>query len=186
MVSLLSLWMPIVLSAVIVFAASSLIHMVLGYHANDWQGLAKEDEIMAALRPFDIPPGDYCLPRASSMASMKDPAFKAKVDAGPVAMMTVAPKGQYQMGSAMVLWFVYSLVVGVFAAYLTGHALAAGAQYLEVFRFVGTTAFLGYALALLQFSIWYRRRWSTTFLSVFDGLIYALLTAGTFGWLWPK
>ncbi|MEO8503163.1 MAG: hypothetical protein ABI609_04620 [Acidobacteriota bacterium] len=186
MVSLLSLWLPIALSAVIVFLASSIIHMALGYHANDFQTLAKEDEIMAALRPFEIPPGDYSLPHASSMAAMKDPAFKAKMDAGPVATMTVGPKGQYAMGSAMLLWFVYSLVVGVFAAYLTGHALAPGAQYLEVFRFVGTTAFLGYALALLQFSIWYRRRWSTTLLSVFDGLIYALLTAGTFGWLWPK
>ena len=68
MVSLLSLWLPIVLSAVIVFLASSIIHMALGYHANDFQPLAKEDEVAAALRAFDIPPGDYAMPRATSMA----------------------------------------------------------------------------------------------------------------------
>ena len=58
--------------------------------------------------------------------------------------------------------------------------------YLRVFRFAGATAFIGYAVALWQMSIWYRRAWSTTIKATVDGLIYALLTAGTFGWLWPR
>lgn len=41
------------------------------------------------------------------------------------------------------------------------------------------------ALALLQNSIWYKRKWSSTLKSMADGLVYALVTAGTFGWLWP-
>jgi len=45
--------------------------------------------------------------------------------------------------------------------------------------------FGGYALALLQNSIWYKRAWNFTLKSMADGLVYALLTAGTFGWLWP-
>ena len=184
MVPLVSLWLPIVLSAVFVFLASSIIHMALGYHANDWRKLAKEDEVMAALRPFNLAPGDYMMPRASSMAEMKDPAFQQKSKAGPRAIMTIGPSDP-GMGKPMFLWFVYSLIVGVFAAYLGGHAVAPGAKYLEVFRFVGTTAFLAYSMALTQFSIWYWRNWGTTLLSMFDGLIYALLTAGTFGWLWP-
>jgi len=185
MVSIVSLWMPIVLSAVIVFVASTLIHMVLGYHKNDMRTLAKEDEIMAALRPFGIPPGDYAMPRPGSMADMKSEAFAKKQNAGPVAFITVAPNGPYAMGSAMFLWFLYSVAVSFFSAYIAAHALPAGVHYLSVFRFVGTTAFMGYSFALAQFSIWYRRNWGTTLLSMFDGLIYALLTAGTFGWLWP-
>jgi hypothetical protein len=86
----------------------------------------------------------------------------------------------------LVLWFLYCAIVGVFAAYVAGRALPAGAEYLRVFRFAGVTAFVGYTLALWQMSIWYRRAWSTTIKATVDGLIYALLTAGTFGWLWPR
>ena len=84
------------------------------------------------------------------------------------------------------MWFVYSLIVGVFAGYVTGRAVHPGANYLDVFRFVGATSFMGYGLALMQNSIWYWKKWSTTLKSMFDALIYALLTAGVFGWLWPK
>jgi hypothetical protein len=28
--------------------------------------------------------------------------------------------------------------------------------------------------------------WSIVLKESFDGLIYSLLTAGTFGWLWPR
>jgi hypothetical protein len=90
------------------------------------------------------------------------------------------------MGTSLVLWFLYSAGVGVFAAYVAGRALPVGSAYLHVFRFVGTTAFLGYSAALWQMSIWYRRAWSTTIKATVDGLIYALLTAGMFGWLWPR
>jgi len=83
-------------------------------------------------------------------------------------------------------WFIYSAVVGFFAAYVAGRALPAEAEYLRVFRFAGVTAFVGYSLALWQMSIWYRRAWSTTVKATVDGLVYALLTAGTFGWLWPR
>lgn len=186
MVSLVSLWLPILLSAVAVFVVSSIIHMALGYHRNDWQRLPKEDEVMAALRPFAIPPGDYAVPYAGSMAAMKTPAYQEKRTSGPVLFMTVFPNGLYGMAAALFGWFAYSLVVSLFAAYVASHALAAGAPYLAVFRFVGTCAFMGYSLALAQWSIWYRRSWSTTLLSMFDGLIYALFTAGVFGWLWPR
>jgi hypothetical protein len=186
MVSLVSLWLPILLGAVFVFVMSSIIHMFLGYHAGDWRPLPKEDEVMAALRGFDIPPGDYLMPRAGSAAAMKDPAFKAKVAAGPVAIMTIRPKGEMSMAGPMVQWFLYSIVINLIAAHITVHALGAGAHYRTVFRFIGETTFLGYALALPQFSIWYWRNWRTTLLSMFDALIYAALTAGTFGWLWPR
>jgi len=65
-------------------------------------------------------------------------------------------------------------------------ALGPGEDYLAVFRFTGATAFVGYTLALWQNSIWFKRKWSTNLKNTFDGLIYALFTAGTFGWLWPS
>ena len=186
MVSVMSLWIPILLSAVIVFVASSIIHMVMTYHRTDFRKLPNEDEVMAALLPFDIAPGDYLMPCAGSMKAMKDPAFVEKMKAGPVAHMTLMPSGQISIGSNLVLWFFYSVLVSVIAAYVAGSALAPGASYLAVFRIVGSVAFAGYSLALLQNSIWYKRNWGTTLKQMFDGLVYGLLTAGTFGWLWPR
>ena len=185
MVSLMSLWRPILLSAVLVFVVSSLIHMLLKYHNTDFGKVPNEDQVMDALRPFDIAPGDYVIPHAGSMDAMKTPEFIEKMTKGPVAFVTVLENGPPAMGKSLVQWFVYCLIVGVFAAYVAGRALDPGADYLPVFRYVGTVAFAGYALALLQNSIWYKRNWAATLKSVFDGLLYALVTAGTFGWLWP-
>jgi len=179
------LWLPIVLSAVIVFIASSVIHMVLGYHKNDLLPVPKEDEVMAALRPFNLPPGDYALPKPASMKDMGSAAFIEKVKRGPVVLMNVGTPGPPTMNKQLVNWFIYILVITFFAAYVGSRAVARP-DYLSVFRFVGTTAFMGYAMALPQFSIWYRRNWGTTLLSMFEGLLYACLTAGTFGWLWPR
>ncbi|HEY4658077.1 MAG TPA: hypothetical protein VIH11_01070 [Gemmatimonadaceae bacterium] len=186
MTGLSALWLPILLSAVFVFVASSLIHMVTPWHKGDYAKLPREDDVMNALRPFAIPPGDYMMPRPADMKDMKSPAFAEKLKAGPVGMMTVMPSGPMAMGSSLVLWFLYALVIGVFAGYVAGRASPLGADYLRVFRFAGVAAFLGYAGALAQFSIWYHRSWSTTIKSMIDGLLYALLTAGTFGWLWPR
>lgn len=182
----MSLWLPILLSSVLVFVASSVLHMMLPLHKGDYGKVPGQDDVMDALRKFNIPPGDYMLPRCDSMAEMKSPAFKEKMTKGPVVLMTVMPSGQFGMGSQLIQWFVYCVVVGFFAAYLSSRVLAPGTPYLVVFRVVGTVAFCSYALGLPQLSIWYRRSWRTTLVYVFDGLVFACLTAGTFGWLWPK
>jgi hypothetical protein len=184
-VPLSSLVLPILVAAVIVFVASSIIHMLLPVHRNDWRPVPAEDDAQAALRALSLPPGDYAVPYAASPAAFKDPAFLQKMTNGPVVLMTVVPPGPPAMGASLALWFAYSVIVGVFAAYVAGRALEPGAHYLAVFRFAGVSAFLGYSLALLQNSIWYKRNWGATLRSMGDGLVYALLTAGTFGWLWP-
>jgi hypothetical protein len=186
MVQITTLWLPILLSAVFVFVVSSIIHMVLGYHRTDFRKLPDEDEVMAALGKFNIAPGDYQMPCPGGPEGMRSPEFVEKFKKGPVALMTFTEAGNMSMTSNLILWFLYSVVVGVFAAYITGRALGSGAHYLDVFRFAGTTAFAGYSLALLQDSIWFKRAWSSTIKSVLDGLLYGLLTAGTFGWLWPR
>ena len=185
MTGLSALWLPILLSSVIVFVASSIIHMVLPWHKTDYPKVPDEDRVRNALRPFAIPPGDYMVPRCDDTKELRTPEFAEKMNQGPVIVMTVLPNGQWSMGRNLGLWFLYCAVVGVFSAYVAGRALPAGAPYAHVFQFVGATAFIGYALALWQMSIWYRRAWSTTIKATIDGLIYALLTAGTFGWLWP-
>ena len=185
MVSIISLALPILLAAIFVFILSSFIHMFLPYHRSDFGKIPSEDEARAALGKVNIPPGDYMIPYSGSTEAMRSAEFKDKLEKGPVVIMTVLKNGQMGMGSSLVLWFLYSILVGIFAAYISGRALGPGAPYLSVFRFAGCVAFVGYALALLQNSIWYKRKWSSTFKSIFDGLIYALVTGGTFGWLWP-
>lgn len=184
MVPILSLLLPILLSAVLVFIASSIIHMFLGYHANDFAGLPDEDAVRAALRP--VPPGDYVVPWAGSMEAVRSPEVMAKMKEGPIAFLTVREGGAPSMGKELTLWFVYCVVVSVFAAYITGRAVGPAADYLDVFRFAGTTAFAGYVLAQWQQTIWYHRSAMTSIKNTFDGLVYALLTAGVFGWLWPQ
>jgi hypothetical protein len=186
MVPVTSLWLPVLLSAVLVFVASFLIHMLLPIHRGDIKPVRGEDEALAALRKLNIPPGDYGLPHAASMEAMKDPAYVEKRKAGPIVYMTVLPGGEVGMGASLVQWFLYSVVVSIFAGYLAGAALGPGAPYLEVFRFAGTTAFAGYALALPQNSIWWKRGWGMTLKTMGDGLVYGLLTGGAFGWLWPR
>jgi len=185
MVSIVSLWLPILLSAVFVFVLSSIIHMLLPYHRSDYSKVPDEGGVMDALRPFNIPPGDYSVPRASSMKDMNSPEFAGKLEKGPVLMMTVLKSGKQSMTVSLIQWFLFSIIVGIFAAYVSGRALEAGAHYLQVFRFVGVTSFLAYTLAGWQQSIWYKYKWSTTLKNTFDGLLYAFVTAGTFGWLWP-
>jgi hypothetical protein len=184
MVPLASLWLPILVSAVIVFLASWIIHMFLPHHRSDFAKLPQEDALLDALRP--IAPGTYMAPHANTPAQMKTPEYVEKRKRGPMVMLTLSAGGDLGMGKALSQWFVYLLVISLFAGYLACHVVASGAPYLAVFRIVGTASFMAYALGHAHQSIWYRQAWSTTAKYVFDGLVYSLLTAGVFGWLWPR
>lgn len=184
MVSLVSLWLPILLSAVVVFVASSIIHMALPWHSRDFKRFASEDAVLDVLRPLELGPGDYVAPLAESMAQMSSPEYRAKTERGPRVMLTVLG-AQNSMGRNLVVWFVYLLVVGVFAAYVAGIVLGEGAATMSVFRVTSSVAFAGYVLALWQNWIWYSRSLGYTVRTTIDGLVYALLTGGVFGWLWP-
>lgn len=185
MVAISALWLPILLSAVIVFVASSLLHMVLTYHRSDYQKLPNEDAVGAAIRAGNAAPGQYLIPHMS-MNDMRSPEGIEKFKKGPVGMLFLRQSGAPAMGKNLVQWFVYSIVIGVFVAYVTGRTLGAGTAYLSVFRVAGTVAFLAYAAGAPIDSIWRGQTWSATVKAMIDGLVYALLTAGTFGWLWPK
>jgi len=186
MTELSALWLPILLGAVFAFIASNIIHMVLPWHKNEYPPLPDEEGARAAIGALNVPPGDYMLPRCKSMKEMGSPEFREKQKNGPIVIMTVRPNGPTGMGGAFVGWFLFSIVVGVFAGYVASRALGPGAHYLQVFRFVGAVAFVGYSLATWPQSIWYGRSWGTSIRTTIDGLIYGLLTAGVFGWLWPR
>jgi hypothetical protein len=186
MVPVHALWLPIVLAAVIVFVVSSIIHMVLPTHKSDYRKLPDEDRVADALRTAGVTPGRvYFLP-FTTHKEMKKPEVAEKFKRGPVALLTIMPNGCPQIGKFLAQWFIYCLVVGCFTAYLTGRTRPPGAHYLSVFRVAGTAAFMGYALAQIQDSIWKGQTWGVTSKHVLDGFIYGLLTAGTFGWLWPR
>lgn len=186
MTPLLSLLIPIALSAVFVFIASSIIHMATPWHKNDLMKVPDEDGVMNALRVFKLPPGNYAFPKADSMAGMKSPAFLEKMKAGPVAFMTVRPGWNVNMGGTLFQWFLYSLAVSAVAGYIAGVAFAPGTEYRRIMQVAGCVAFVGYSMAQMHESIWWGRRWSWTVRNMLDGLLYGLLTGGTFGWLWPR
>ena len=185
MVQIWALWLPIVLSAVIVFIASSILHMVLKYHQSDYRQVPDESAVMEAMRKAGVAPGDYHFPYATTLKEAGTPEMMEKFKQGPVGTMIVRASGTPAMGKALTQWFVYCLVISFFLAYIASRTLDPGAHYLAVFRIVGTVGFMAYAAALVSESIWTGRAWSTTLKNVFDGFVYATLTAGVFGWLWP-
>jgi hypothetical protein len=186
MVPLTALWLPILLSAVAVFVWSSIVHMVLGYHRSDYMKLPDEEATLAGLRGAPLPPGTYTFPHAMGPKQMGSPAVIEKFNRGPVGMLNVLPNGIPNLGRFLGLWFAYSLVVSLFAGYLTGRAFGAGTAYMTIFRFASSIAFLAYASTWATDPIWKGQRWGTTVKHALDGLVYGLLTGGVFGWLWPK
>jgi len=178
-----ALWLPIVLSAVIVFIASSIFHVVLPFHRSDYKQLPNEDAAAAALR--GVPPGQYIIPHCTH-DRMRSPEVLEKFKTGPVCTVLMRQPGPVNMGKFLGLWFVYCLIVGVFAAYISGRTLAPGTHYLQVFRVAGATSFMAYGVANFTNGIWKGEPWSVVVKEIVDGLIYAMLLAGTFGWLWPK
>jgi hypothetical protein len=184
MVYLTALWLPILLSAVIVFVASSIMHMLLPYHRSDYQKLPDEDNVLAAMRAAGLKQGLYIFPYCTHK-EMGSPAAIEKFEQGPVGMMSVRSNGPVAMPKFLGMWFVFCLIVGFFVAYITGRTVAPGAPYLAVFRVAGTAAFLAYGVGNLSNGIWKGEPWSVVIKEVIDGLVYGLLAAGTFGWLWP-
>ncbi len=182
MVSLAQLWLPIIASAALVFVASALLWMVVGHHNSDWKGLPNEESARVALK--GVPPGQYMIPHGTR-ESMRDPEFIRRRTEGPYGIVTIGPAGEISMGKNLVQSFIFYLAVSLFVAYLASRTLPAGTEYMQVFRVTGTVAFLAYAAGNVPTSIWFSRPWSATIKDMLDGLVYALLTAGVFGWRWP-
>ena len=179
--TIIALWLPILVSAVVVFIAGSVIWMMMPWHKTDWAKTPDEEAVRAALK--DTPPGQYTVPNCPDQAQFKDPDMQKKFIDGPQAYINVVPAGLPNMGPKLGMMFAYNVLVAVLCAYFVSRTLAPGADYLAVFRVAGTVAFIAYGVAYVQESIWFGRKWSSTMKTFLDALIYALLTGGVFGWL---
>jgi len=184
MTTIAALWLPILVSAVIVFIASSIIHMAPLWHRSELPAPPDADRLQEAVRAFRLQPGEYMLPRPKNRKDCNTPEFIEKLTRGPNFIMTVIQNGPMSMSRPLVQWFIFVVVVSVLTAYLAAATLPPDAPYLAVFRVAGTTSFIAFAAGVWPQSIWYHRPWSTTLKFTLDGLIYGLLTGGAFGWLW--
>jgi hypothetical protein len=185
MISLLDLWAPILVAAVLVFVASSLIHMVFRWHNSDYWKLANEDEVAAALRKANAAPGLYMIPHCIDMKEMQSEAMQRRFQDGPVAAVLLRASGLPNMGKSLGQWFAFNIVIAVFAAYLASRTLGVHADPAQVFRVVATICFLAYAGGSLQEAIWYGKPWRAAFKEIGDGLIYGAVSGLAFAWLWP-
>jgi hypothetical protein len=185
MVSLAALWLPVVLSTVLVFLASSVMHTVLRYHNRDYTKLPNEDAVRAAIRSGNAAPRQYIIPYAAEMSELRSTEMQQKFVEGPVAVLNIKPAGPISMGPSLVQWFVFTLVVSVITAYVASRTMAPGAGHVQVFRVVATVAWLGYAAGHIPEAIWMGKPWSVATKDVLDGLVYGLLTGAMFAWLWP-
>lgn len=183
---LVTLWLPILVSAVAVFLVSSIIHMALPIHKGDCKALPNEAKILESMRASGVAPGSYMFPCPSSMKEMCSPEMMGKYKLGPVGHLTVMPSAAPAMGKCLTQWFIFSILISVFAAYLGTHGLGASPSFAAVMRVTGTAALLGYAVSHVQDSIWKGMSWSITLKFCFDGLLYSLATGAIFAWLWPR
>ena len=185
MTPFMSLLLPIALSAVAVFIISMIVHMT-PWHRGDYLRLPDEDGAMQALRPFNIPPGDYTTPHPGSNEYMQSPEYDAKRAAGPVMFLTVLPPGPWKIGKIMGLWFLFVVIVAASVACVVGTFMPRGGDGHAVFHHVAIITFLTHAMGAVPMSIWYNRKWATTFRTVVDALLYALASGVIFSMLWPK
>jgi len=185
MTPFMSLLLPIAVSTIAVFVLSMIIHMS-PWHHGDYVRLPDEDGVMSALRPFNIPPNDYMVPHPGSGEYMKSPEYDAKQNAGPVMVVTVIPAGPWKMGKLMGLWLLYIVVVVASVACVVGTIVPPGGSRHAVLHHVGVISFLVHAMGAVPLSIWYQRKWSTTFRYAVDSLLFALATGAIFMWLWPR
>lgn len=186
MIPIVSFWLPILLATVLCFLAGALLHMAIPVHKGDWRGLPGEDGILAAMRTAGVTAGNYMFPHPPSMQAMTEPGFVAKLEQGPVGIMTVRAPGKIAMGPPLLKQAVFHLIVSVFVAYLASRTLAADVTYLHAFQVVGTTALLAYVAGIFPEVIWYQHPRNYVWAKVVDGVVWGLLTAGAFAGFWPR
>ncbi len=185
MVSLAQLWLPILLSAVGVFVASSIVHMALKFwHQPDYRGFSNEDEVRAAIRKGNNGPGLYITPYCKP-EDMKKPEFQDKMKQGPVGFTILRPNGMFNMGVNLGQWFLFCLLVALFAGYVGASTLGAGTASAQVLRVVATAAFMGFGFGALPMAIWWGHPWRAAIKDIVDGLVYGLITGAVFACLWP-
>jgi hypothetical protein len=180
-----SLWLPVLVSAAVVWIASAIVWMALPHHKSDFSKLPSEDGVADALRKLALKPGQYLLPFMPDMRNMKDPAVVKRFEDGPIAMINVRPNGMPGMGKNLIQYFLYCFLVSFVTGYVARHTLSPATARFDVFHLTGTVAIASYTLAVIPESIWMWRPWPMTIKNICDSIVYGLLTGAVFAWLWP-
>ncbi|HSM91598.1 MAG TPA: hypothetical protein VLT47_01860 [Anaeromyxobacteraceae bacterium] len=184
MTSLASLWLPILISAVLLFFLSAASHMALPWRKGEWKRIAGFEAVQGALK--GLPPGLYSFPAAPDPKQQMTPEWTERWAKGPSGWLTLAPPGPIRMGRNMALSLLVFFAVALLEGYVAAQALAPGAPYPAVFRLVSTVGVMTFGVSSAFTSIWYHRPWRAYLSDLFDALLFAFAMAGVFGWLWPR
>lgn len=185
MAALLHLWLPILLSAVVVFVISSLVHMVFKWHAADYNSVSNEDAIRAAINAGKPVPGRYVIPHCKDMKDMGTPEMIKKYQDGPVMHFTILPSGTPNMGKYLGLWFAWTVVVALLAAYLAARACGLDPSVAaRAAQWGAAITFIAHGLGTVQESIWTGRPWASSAKYLLDAALYAAGTGMVFNFLW--
>ena len=179
------LWLPILVTAALIFVASSLIHMVFKWHNSSYQGFANEDAVRAAIGASAPLPGQYILPHCLDMKAMQSDAMQRKFIEGPIAFVTLRKNGPPTMGSSLAFWFLYCVVIAAIAGAIAAYAFGMNASPNRTGHIVGAVCLLAFSGGSIQQGIWMGKPWNSVAKEVLDGFIYACIAAATFTWLWP-
>jgi hypothetical protein len=184
MIFLGSLWLPILVSAVVVFLASNVMHMLLKFwHYPDYKRTDDDKPFVEGSR--GLKPGMYMFPRFDYKTAT--PEEHAAWAAGPSGIMYIRNPAKFSFGKTLTLWFLYCIVAGIFTAYISHETMPVGTAFRQVLQVAGATATIFWAFGT-NFSdvIWYGKPWPAAIKYAIDGLIYGLLTGAVFAWLWPR
>ena len=182
---LLLLWLPILVTAVAVFVASSLIHMVFKWHNLDYKKLTNEDAVLAAIRAGSPEPGQYVLPHCADMKDLQTEELQKKFREGPVGFMTLKRPGPPTIGGALGKWFVFNLAVAGIVGVIALRMYGLQADPRRAAHLVGVLSLLTYSGGSVQQGIWMGKPWGSVAKDLLDGAIYATVSALSFWWLWP-
>jgi hypothetical protein len=180
-VTVWELWLPILVSGVVLFFLSAAAWMLLPHHKPEWKGLPNEDALTKTLRETDIPAGQYMFPYCERHADSKSEEMKRRMQTGPHGTLYVWP-GAPNMGINMACTVAFFIIANFVIAYLATMALDRGDSFMEVLRFVGTAAILTYASAPILNGIWFRRKMLA---DIIDGIVFGLVTGLLFAAMWP-
>jgi hypothetical protein len=185
MAFLAQLWLPIVVSAVVVFILSAATHMALPWRKKEWGRFAGQDALQASIT--GLAPGQYSFPVCPDP---KEPAmgkeWMARWEKGPSGWLVVAAPGPMTMGKMLAQTFLVYLAVSFLVAYVASLSLGPTTPALTIVRVTSTVGLLAHGVGTIFNSIWYHRPWRVYAMDLFDAVVYAFAMAGVFGWLWPR
>ncbi len=182
---LTQLWLPILVSGVVVWIASFVFWMAIGHHNKDVQAIPGEKEFKETINRLNIQPGNYGFPDFHSCKGMSKEEKMKLYDSRPMGLLRVwAP---VNMGVNMLLTFLFYLITSTVIGYLGWAALPhTHDAFGHVMQVLGTAGILAYCFASFPNDLWFQKSKRSMLMNLIDGVVFGLITGAIFAWLWPK